>query len=245
LTKIHGKLHRPDTPHGTVPRAASYSSTLQTRGEHMTHSFHRWIVGLAAGAMMAGASAQAAPDADSGGQGADATGPPSTGWHEDWHQGRHHHHHHHCHGHGERGWDGDRDGGRGMGGPMGGGPWGGHALMFMHGLQLTDAQQQQIHTILSNARRNTMQSMHAGGPAAQSERLALMNPGDPGFAAAVQTAKQRAAERIQHISDLRQQLYHVLTPEQKSEVQKRVAAWKARLTEHDDGAKGPPAPAGR
>jgi Spy/CpxP family protein refolding chaperone len=47
------------------------------------------------------------------------------------------------------------------------------------------------------------------------------------------------------MSDLHQQIYNVLTAEQKSEVQKRVAAWKTRMAQRDDGAKGPPGPANR
>jgi Spy/CpxP family protein refolding chaperone len=82
----------------------------------------------------------------------------------------------------------------------------------------------------------------AGGT---GDRLALMNPGDPNYAAAVQSAKKRAADRIQHMSDLKQQLYNVLTAEQKSEVQKRIAAWKTRMAQREDGSKGPPAPANR
>lgn len=186
----------------------------------MRHSFHRWLMGLAAGAVMAGASAQAVPNADPG---EDRRGH--------WHHGWHRHHHHHCHRHGERGWDG----------PMSGGPWGGHAPMFTHGLQLTDAQRQRFQTILSNARQNASKARHDRGHAG----LALMNPGDPEFPAAVQAAKQRAAERIQRISDLRQQLYNVLTPEQKNQVQTRIAARQARLAEHGDDVKGPPAPASR
>lgn len=81
--------------------------------------------------------------------------------------------------------------------------------------------------------------------------MALMNPGDPKYAAAVEDAKKRAADRVQHMSDLKQQLYNVLTAEQKSEVQKRIASWKARMAQHEDpargpdGSKGPPAPANR
>ena len=113
--------------------------------------------------------------------------------------------------------------------------------MLARGLNLTDAQKQQIHTILSNARQKPGDG--TAGP--MSDRLALMNPGDPNYAAAVQSAKKRAADRIQHMSDLKQQLYNVLTAEQKSEVQKRVASWKTRMAQREEGSKGPPAPANR
>jgi len=39
------------------------------------------------------------------------------------------------------------------GGMMGGGMEGGRGFMLARGLNLTDAQRQQIHTILENARR--------------------------------------------------------------------------------------------
>jgi len=64
----------------------------------------------------------------------------------------------------------------------------------------------------------------------------LMNPGDPNYAAAVQAAKKRAADRIQRVSDLKLQLYNVLTPDQKSQLSRSIANWKA---------KGQPAPANR
>jgi protein CpxP len=122
---------------------------------------------------------------------------------------------------------------------------GGPALMLARGLNLTDAQKQQIHTILSNARQNAQKDMKDGKPAGANDRLALMNPGDPGYAAAVQAAKKRAADRIQHMSDLRLQVYNVLTAEQKSEVQKRIAEWKTRMAQRADGPKGPPGPTNR
>jgi periplasmic protein CpxP/Spy len=133
---------------------------------------------------------------------------------------------------------------------MGGGMEGGRGLMLARGLNLTDAQKQQIHTILDTARQNAMKQMKDGKPGEgkagpMPDRMALMNPGDPNYAAAVQNAKKRAADRIQHMSDLKQQLYNVLTAEQKSEVQKRIASWKTRMAQRDEGSKGPPAPANR
>jgi Spy/CpxP family protein refolding chaperone len=109
-----------------------------------------------------------------------------------------------------------------------------------HGLNLTDAQQQQIHTILTNARQQAMKDKK---PA--PDMAALANPGDPNYRAAVEAAKKRAADRIQHMSDLKLQIYNVLTAEQKSELTKRIAAWKTRMAQREDGAKGPPPPAGR
>jgi Spy/CpxP family protein refolding chaperone len=119
---------------------------------------------------------------------------------------------------------------------------GGMGLMrSFHQLNLSAAQQQQIHTILSNARAQ-MQTKPAGGGA---DMMALANPGDPNYAAAVQAAKKRAGDRIQKASDLKVQLYNVLTADQKSQLSKRMADWKARMAQHTDGAKGQPAPANR
>jgi len=59
--------------------------------------------------------------------------------------------------------------------------------MLARGLNLTDAQRQQIHTILENARQNAMKEMKDGKPGdgkagGMPDRLALMNPGDPNYA---------------------------------------------------------------
>lgn len=72
-----------------------------------------------------------------------------------------------------------------------------------------------------------------------------MNPGDPGYVAAVQAAKKRAADRIQRISDLKLQVYNVLTPDQKSQLSKSMANWKARMAQRADGARDHPGPANR
>jgi Spy/CpxP family protein refolding chaperone len=75
--------------------------------------------------------------------------------------------------------------------------------------------------------------------------MALANPGDPNYAAAVQAAKKRAADRIQRDSDLKLQLYNVLTPDQKTQWSKLVANWKARMAQRAEGPKGQPDPANR
>jgi len=229
----------------------------------MSNRLHQLILGLAASGLAAGAWAQTGPDAPSGGAGPNGPNGPPHAWHDgeygehgehgehkqwgedgrdgEWHHGRHHHHHHHHHHHqrwGGGGWGGEREGWHRPGGMMGG-----PGLMLARDLNLSDAQKQQIHTILSNARQNAQKDGKPAGGA--DDRLALMNPGDPGYAAAVQAAKKRAADRIQHMSDLRLQIYNVLTAEQKSEVQKRIAAWKTRMAQRGEGAKGPPAPASR
>jgi Spy/CpxP family protein refolding chaperone len=205
----------------------------------MSNRVHQLIVGVGLLGLAAGAWAQGGPDSRPHGDGNGEWG------HGEYHHRHHHHHHrHHGWGHGHDEWRGDRGdrgGEHGHGEMMGGG-----GLMLARGLNLTDAQKQQIHTILSTARQNAMKDKPGDGKAGpMSDRLALMNPGDPNYAAAVQSAKKRAADRIQHMSELKQQLYNVLTAEQKSEVQKRIASWKTRMAQRDEGAKGPPAPANR
>jgi len=114
-------------------------------------------------------------------------------------------------------------------------------LRSFHELNLSSAQQQQLHTIVSNARAQ-FETKRPGGA---SDMMALANPGDPNYAAAVQAAKKRAADRIQKASELKLQLYNVLTPDQKTQLSKRMADWKARMAQHADGSKGQPAPANR
>jgi Spy/CpxP family protein refolding chaperone len=141
------------------------------------------------------------------------------------HDWRHHHHRHHHHR-----WQRHHRWRRNQ------------ALMrAFHELNLTAAQKQQIHGILSTARQQFAAQRASGAP----DRAALMNPGDPGYAAAVQAAKQRAADRIQRISDLKLQVYNVLTPDQKSQLSKSMANWKARMAQRADGAKDHPGPANR
>jgi Spy/CpxP family protein refolding chaperone len=121
-----------------------------------------------------------------------------------------------------------------MGGPI--------ILRSFRELELTPAQQQHVHTVLSNARAHFAAKAATGAP---PDMLALANPGDPGYASAVQAAKKRATDRIQQQSELNQQLYNVLTADQKAQLGKLVANWKARMAQRTDGVRGPPAPASR
>ncbi len=136
-------------------------------------------------------------------------------WHHEWRRDHRHHHCHRYHGDHARQWH----------------P--GHAGLVgaLHALELTDAQQQQVHAILSKAREQSKVERGGGagsgrndGSARRAEAAVLANPGDPKYSEAVQAAKKRAAERIQRVSDLKLQLYNVLTPEQKSQYSKMIAA---------------------
>lgn len=146
-----------------------------------------------------------------------------------------------------RGWGHDRKEGRWHGGWHHHGPFGAAAMEF-HGLNLTPEQHRKIEILMLNARLQQLQQEQARKPGAPDDMAALMNPGDPNYAAAVQEAKKRAAEHIQRISDLRLQIYNVLTPEQKAEFARRIEQHKAHMAaRHDEerNSKDQPGPAAR
>jgi Spy/CpxP family protein refolding chaperone len=131
--------------------------------------------------------------------------------------------------HGGRRWG---HGGWGIGGP--------ELLGNLRELGLTEAQHEQIHTIMAAAREQWKKT--AGTAADKASWAALANPGDPGYSAAVQAAKQCATNRIQAMSDLQLEVYNVLTAEQKSELVKVLAEksarweqWQANHADHGPG----------
>ncbi len=210
----------------------------------MSNQWHRVILALAATAVAAGAWAQSAPDAP-GGAGPDASGGPPRAWHGgderggdergahgQWGGDDGDRWHHHDHG----GWGGragdDGEGGAGHG----------HDGMLFRGLNLTPEQHQKIRIIIMSARLDAMKQAATHKP---DDMAALMNPGDPGYKAAVEAAKKRAVDRIQRMSDVKLQIYNVLTPEQKAELSKRIADLKARMAQRQQNPKVPPAPAAR
>jgi Spy/CpxP family protein refolding chaperone len=88
-------------------------------------------------------------------------------------------------------------------------------LQVLRQLNLSDAQKQQLHTITSNARAQ----WESQSGAELNDLPALGNPGDPNHAAALQAAQARAAQRIQHWSDVEQQVYDtVLSADQKAQL---------------------------
>ena len=121
-----------------------------------------------------------------------------------------------------------------------------HALArAFHDLDLTPEQRLKMRTIVAAAHLQALQQEAARKPGDAPDMAALMNPGDPNYASAVQAAKKRAADHIQRISDLKLQLYNVLTPEQKTKFAAHIAASKARMAQRAEDPKGPPAPAAR
>jgi Spy/CpxP family protein refolding chaperone len=132
--------------------------------------------------------------------------------------------------------------GRGMPGAMMEGPFF-HAI---HQLNLTAEQQTTVHGYLETARQQSRASV-----ASQLDSTALANPGDPNYLAAITTAKNAAAARIQQQSELQVQIYGLLTPEQqaklpqvladmKAQHEQRRADWQQRHLQHAEPASGTP-----
>ncbi|MBV9914240.1 MAG: Spy/CpxP family protein refolding chaperone [Sinobacteraceae bacterium] len=113
----------------------------------------------------------------------------------------------------------------------------GVTLHAMRQLNLTAEQQSQVKSLLSAA--------HASNQGSSTPDIAVLgNPGDPNYAAAVQTAKSMAAARWQQQIELQSQIYNVLTSEQKAQLPQVLADMKAKaqsrralwLQKHPGGA---------
>ncbi|HEX4025732.1 MAG TPA: hypothetical protein VHX52_13670 [Steroidobacteraceae bacterium] len=128
----------------------------------------------------------------------------------------------------------------GMDGPGGPGMLDHPLLGAFRRLDLTTDQRQKIRTVLMTARRQGMPR----GAAAQGDFTALINPGDPNHARAVQAAKDRASQRIQQASQTEQDLYNVLTAQQKTQLTQTFAQMRTRMQQRaarsgqDRGARG-------
>src|ERR1700728_5050804 len=88
---------------------------------------------------------------------------------------------------------------------------GGGLLRAVHQLNLTPAQQQSVHTILTAARSQFQAERKAGGG---PDFTALSNPGDPNYRTAKQELQTRIASHIQEQTQTEQAVYKVLTAEQ-------------------------------
>jgi Spy/CpxP family protein refolding chaperone len=111
-----------------------------------------------------------------------------------------------------------------------GGMAGGFMMHALHQLALTDAQKQSVHGILANARAQS-KAQHQGGGAMNF--AALNNPGDPNHAAALQDLQARLSARIQARDAVRQQIYGVLTQDQKTQLASIIAARQAKWAQHN------------
>jgi Spy/CpxP family protein refolding chaperone len=137
-------------------------------------------------------------------------------------------HHHHRHGRSRHGRGHFRQFGGGFGG--GGAPFVGSLLRATRQLDLTTAQRDSLRTILQSARPNRQPGAQSQA-AAQPQRPAITvlgNPGDPGYAAAVQRAEAAATSRIQQQSALAGKIYAVLTPAQQKQLPAVLASMQSR-----------------
>jgi len=112
-------------------------------------------------------------------------------------------------------------------------------------LNLSSSQQQQIRALLMQAR-----SARPAGRLAQSADFTVLgNPGDPGYASAMQSLKSAADQRLDAQSALAQSIYNVLTPDQQkalpgvlselqAKVQARRAAWRQQHAQPGSSTTG-------
>lgn len=121
------------------------------------------------------------------------------------------------------------------GGPGFGGPHGGHMGPMFHDLNLTDAQKEQVKSIM-DANKSTM---HTLMQQMEQNRLALLQATSGGAydaakiqALATQQAQIQAAMTVQHES-LQHQVYtQVLTAEQRAKFDEHQADQIKHITEH-------------
>jgi Spy/CpxP family protein refolding chaperone len=110
-----------------------------------------------------------------------------------------------------------------------GGKMGGFMMHALRQLNLTPAQKQSVHGILASARTQAQaQRQSTGAP----NFSALANPGDPNHGAALQDMQTRMTARIQAREAVQQQIYGVLTAEQKTQLASIIAAKQAKWAQH-------------
>jgi Spy/CpxP family protein refolding chaperone len=120
------------------------------------------------------------------------------------------------------------DGGHRPGGMMGmGDPF----MMAVQQLSPTEDQKTRIKSLMESARQQQRGQFAGDG----SLLLALGNPGDPGYPAAVQDAKKKAADMIQARSELDVQVYAMLTDEQKAKLPQVLADMKSKVAQWREG----------
>jgi len=107
-------------------------------------------------------------------------------------------------------------------------------------LNLTTDQQQQVRDILKSAHQQALAQRRAAASGTQ-DFTALFNPGDPNYASAVQMAKDRASVGIQQASQIEQNLYDVLNPQQKTQLTQVLAAMQSRMQQRRSEAQQPAA----
>ena len=117
-------------------------------------------------------------------------------------------------------------------GPHDGPPGGPHEML--QGLNLTSAQKDQLHAAFE-ASRPQMQAL-ADQSRKTRDALETTPPTDPHYPALVQAAKADAASRIDAMSTMRTQVYNILTPAQRTQLQAKILAHHAQMEK--DGKEG-------
>ena len=95
----------------------------------------------------------------------------------------------------------------------------------LHQLNLTGAQQTQVQSIMAQAKPQ-WQTLRATSEEHRAA-LAATAPTDPGYPALLATVKADAAARVQAESDVKSQVYAILTPAQQAQIPGIVAADQA------------------
>ena len=107
---------------------------------------------------------------------------------------------------------------------------GGHAFAHvLRQLNLTPDQQTQIKSIMAQSKPQ-LSTLHAS-MRANHEALAEAAPTDANYPTLLATEKANAAARVQAMSDLKTQIYAVLTPEQRAQIPGLLAANRAARAE--------------
>jgi Spy/CpxP family protein refolding chaperone len=96
-------------------------------------------------------------------------------------------------------------------------------------LDLTPAQQQSVHTILTAARSQAEAERKAAG---KPDFTVLSNPGDPNYAAALQALQTQMSNRLKEQSQTEQALYNVLNSTQQAQLVTVLASMKSRMSQH-------------
>ena len=122
--------------------------------------------------------------------------------------------------------------------------WHGHhhgpAGRFMHVLKqlnLTAEQKTQIKSIFEAAKPQFRTL--AANNRRTAEELVGMSPTDAGYPALLATAKANAATRIQQMSDVKVQIYAVLTKAQQDQIPQILAADKAKWQQQQQNSAAP------
>jgi periplasmic protein CpxP/Spy len=108
---------------------------------------------------------------------------------------------------------------------------GGGFMAALRELNLTDQQKQSIKSLMTTARQQMQATLSS------TDIAALNNPGDPNYARAVQDAQNAAANRVLQRSNIEQQIYNLLSTDQKNQLPKALAQLKTTAGQHHGGWK--------